>query len=107
MPSRAETGRAAAYVAAGFTMLITTAATSGCGHVLPVSATFQGSVNANVSDAVVRGGVEVKLPSAVDPGEMTSTVVRTGQTPGACAGCACRRRRALVQSELRRSLLRG
>jgi protease IV len=88
MPSRAEIWRAVAQVAAGFAMLITMAATSGCGHVLPVSATFQGNVNANVTDAVVRGGVEVKLPSAVDPGEMISTVVRAGHTPGACARVA-------------------
>jgi protease IV len=88
MPSRAKTEQAEAHVAAAFVMLVVTLGLSGCGHVLPVSATFQGNVNANVTDAVVRGGVEVKLPSAVDPGEMTSTVVRAGQTPGACARVA-------------------
>jgi protease-4 len=51
---------------------------SGCGHAIPVAATFRGDAGI-AADATVRGAVEVKLPSAVDPGEMAATVVRAGQ----------------------------
>jgi protease-4 len=47
---------------------------------IPVTATFRGDAGV-VADATVRGAVEVKLPSAVDPGEMVATVVRPGKTP--------------------------
>jgi protease-4 len=54
----------------------------GCGHVLPVAATFRGDASANVvADATVKGAFEVRMPSAVDPGEMTATVVRPGNSP--------------------------
>ncbi len=66
--------KAVVVLLAGVTSMV------GCDHVFPVVATFRGDANANVvADAAVRGAIEVKLPSAVDPGEMTSTVVRPGQ----------------------------
>ena len=44
-------------------------------------ATFRGDASANVTaDATVRGAFEVKMPSAVDPGNMTATVVRAGHS---------------------------
>jgi protease-4 len=59
----------------------------GCGHAIPISAAFNGNAGI-VADANVRGGlevkmpsaIEVKLPSAADPGEMTPTVVRPGKS---------------------------
>ncbi len=52
-------------------------AVAGCGHALPIRAVVQGEGTANIAaDATVRGAVEVKLPGAVDPGAMTTTVVR-------------------------------
>jgi protease IV len=50
---------------------------SGCGHAIPIAATFRGDAGI-AADANVRGAVEVKLPVAVDPGEMTATVMRAG-----------------------------
>src|SRR5262249_53891301 len=35
--------------------------------------------------ATVRGALDIKLPTAVDPGEMTSTVVRAGNGQKPCA----------------------
>jgi protease-4 len=62
---------------------------AGCGHVLPVVATFRGDATANVAaDATVRGAIEVKMPAAADPGEMTATVVRPGKSPSPCARIA-------------------
>jgi protease-4 len=62
---------------------------SGCGHVLPVVATFRGDATANIAaDTTVRGAIEVKIPSAADPGEMTVTVVRPGKSPAPCARIA-------------------
>jgi protease IV len=51
---------------------------AGCGHVLPVAATFRGDAGI-VADATLRGAVDVKLPTAIDPGEMAATVVRPGK----------------------------
>lgn len=63
-------------------------AAAGCGHVLPIAATFRGHTGVT-ADANLRGAVEVrlppvevKLPAAADPGEMVATVVRAGQAPG-------------------------
>lgn len=68
---------------------------AGCGHVLPVAATFRGDASANVvADATVKGALEVRMPSALDPGEMTATVVRAGKSPAPCAHCLDRHRRA-------------
>jgi len=56
---------------------------------LPVTATFRGDANANVvADATVKGAFEVKMPTAVDPGEMTATVVRPGKSTTPCARIA-------------------
>ena len=61
----------------------------GCGHVLPVAATFHGDANANITaETAVRGSLELKMPSAVDPGAMTSTVVRPSSLPAPCARIA-------------------
>ncbi len=67
---------------------------AGCGHALPIAATFRGDAGI-VADANVRGAlevkipsVEVKLPSAVDPGEMAAKIVRAGNGPGAHARIA-------------------
>ena len=62
---------------------------AGCGHVIPFVGTIRGEGNANITaDANVRGGLEIKMPSAVDPGNMTATVVRAGQSASGC--CANR-----------------
>ncbi|MHB1556372.1 MAG: S49 family peptidase [Isosphaeraceae bacterium] len=60
---------------------------AGCGHVLPIAATFRGHTGVT-ADANLRGAVdvrlppvEVKLPAAADPGEMVATVVRASQSP--------------------------
>src|SRR5689334_11480617 len=75
------------FAVAGLVMALTGLA--GCGHVLPVMATFRGDASANVvADATVKGAFEVKLPTAVDPGEMTATVVRPGRSAAACARIA-------------------
>jgi protease-4 len=61
----------------------------GCGHVLPVAATFHGNANANITaDTAVKGAIEVKIPSAVDPGEMRATVVRPRHSPASDARIA-------------------
>ena len=54
---------------------------------IPVAATFRGDAGI-VAEANVRGAVDVKLPSAVDPGEMVVKVVRAGQAPAPCARIA-------------------
>ena len=62
---------------------------AGCGHVIPIAGTIRGEGNANVTaDATVRGAFEVKMPSAVDPGNMISTVVRPGHSAGPSARIA-------------------
>jgi len=62
---------------------------AGCGHVLPVAATFRGDATANIlADTTVKGAIEVKMPSAADPGEMMATVVRPGTSPAPCARIA-------------------
>ena len=71
----------------GFLVIIVVADMPGCGHAIPVAATFRGDAGI-AADATVRGAVEVKLPSAVDPGEMAATVVRPGQGHGAPARIA-------------------
>jgi protease IV len=64
-------------------------ALTGCGHAIPVAATFQGDVGANVmANATFKGDFEVKLPAATDPGDMTATVVRAGNSQGPCARIA-------------------
>lgn len=61
---------------------------AGCGHVIPIAATFRGETGV-MADANLRGAVdvrlpqvEVKLPTAADPGEMVATVVRPGRGAG-------------------------
>jgi protease-4 len=61
---------------------------AGCGHALPIAATFRGETGVT-ADANLRGAVdvrlpqvEVKLPAASDPGEMVATVVRPGRGEG-------------------------
>ncbi len=51
---------------------------AGCGHAIPIAATFRGDAGI-AADATVKGAVEVRLPSAVDPGEMSATIVRAGR----------------------------
>ncbi len=64
---------------------VTLVGMSGCGHVIPVAATFRGDASGNVTaDATVRGAFEVKMPSAVDPGNMTATVVRAAHSAAPC-----------------------
>jgi protease IV len=58
---------------------------AGCGHVIPVVADVRADAKASVTaDAAIRGAVEVKLPPAIDPGEMTATVVCPGRLPAPC-----------------------
>jgi protease-4 len=62
---------------------------TGCGHVLPVVATFRGDATANIAaDTALRGAIEVKIPTAADPGEMSATVVRPGKSNAPCARVA-------------------
>ncbi len=61
---------------------------AGCGHAFPVRAWVEGQGTASVAaDANVHGAVEVKLPGALDPGEMISSVVKPGSSaqPGSVA----------------------
>jgi protease-4 len=67
---------------------LTTIGLAGCGHVFPIAATFRGEAGVT-ADANLRGAVEVrlppvevKLPTAADPGEMVAAVVRAGKGPG-------------------------
>jgi len=62
---------------------------AGC-KIIPVSADVQADVRADVrgdlntrvvSENTMRGSVEVKTPAAIDPGEITATVVRPGKSP--------------------------
>jgi protease IV len=86
MPAFDEIDRFRRFVSIG-SLWIALLVWAGCGHVIPVAATFKGDAGI-VADANVRGAlevkmpsaIEVKLPSAVDPGEMTTTVVRPGNS---------------------------
>ncbi len=67
---------------------LTTIGLAGCGHVFPIAATFRGETGVT-ADANLRGAVEVrlppvevKLPTAADPGEMVAAVVRAGKGAG-------------------------
>jgi protease-4 len=87
MPARDGADRCAFRYAAmaGLVGLLLVAGSGGCGHVIPVAATFKGGVSANVAaDTAIRGALEVKLPSAIDPGEMTASVVCPGKSPAPC-----------------------
>src|SRR5262245_47104370 len=64
------------------------ASLAGCGHVLPIATTFRGEAGIT-ADANLRGAVDVrlppvemKLPTAADPGEMVATIVQAGKGPG-------------------------
>src|SRR5947208_1298474 len=62
---------------------------AGCGHALPVVATFRGDATANIAaDTTVRGALELKIPTAADPGEIMATIVRPGKSPAPCARVA-------------------
>ena len=62
---------------------------AGCGHVIPIVGTIRGEGNANLTaDANLRGALEVRMPSAVDPGNMTGTVVRAGRADRGCSRIA-------------------
>src|SRR5262249_17930778 len=64
-------------------------ALAGCGHAIPVAATFRGEAGPKVvGDATLKGAFDVKLPTSADPGEMTATVVRPGKSQGPCARIA-------------------
>jgi protease IV len=75
------------FVSTAWLLLTVLINLAGCGHVIPLAATFKGDAGI-VADANVRGALEVKLPSAIevklpsaaDPGEMVATVVRPGQS---------------------------
>jgi len=69
---------------------------AGC-KVIPVAADVNADVRADVradmrghvvSDNTMRGSVEIKTPAAVDPGEITATIVRPGKFPAPCARIA-------------------
>src|SRR5262249_725271 len=69
--------RAILRLCAGLTAL----GLAGCGHVLPIAVTFRGETGV-ATDANLRGAVDVrmsplemKLPTAADPGEMVAKVV--------------------------------
>ncbi len=85
MPGSGDLSKYAVTIGIGWLV----AGLAGCGHVLPVAATFRGDASANVvADATLKGAFEVKLPSAADPGEMTATVVRAGRSEAPCARIA-------------------
>ena len=89
MPACGELLRLSRRPLRGSWKWVVLAGMSGCGHVLPIAATFRGDASANITaDATVRGDFEVKMPSAVDPGDMTATVVRSGHTAAPCARIA-------------------
>ena len=82
--SRPRPGAILGLLTSGLTAL----GLAGCGHALPIAATFRGETGVN-ADANLRGAVdirlppvEVKLPAAADPGEMVATVVRPGRGDG-------------------------
>ena len=78
---RGEIGKLCGRLACVGWLAVALAGLTGCRHAFPVAATFQGNVGANVmADATVKGSFDVKLPTAADPGEMTSTVVRPGNS---------------------------
>jgi len=69
---------------------------AGC-KVIPVSADVNADVRADVradlrghivSDNTMRGSLEFKQPAAVDPGEITATIVRPGKSLAPCARIA-------------------
>jgi len=62
-------------------VLVGTAALSGCHHVIPVQAQFQGTAQV-AAQADVRGEVAVKLPAAVDPGPIVASSVQSSRTSG-------------------------
>jgi protease IV len=69
-------------------MLASLLGLGGC-HALPIAANFRGDMNATVAtDSSVRGSLEVKMPSSVDPGQMIATVVRPGHSPAPCTRIA-------------------
>jgi protease-4 len=81
---RPRPGAILGLLTSGFTAL----SLAGCGHALPIAATFRGETGVN-ADANLRGSVdirlppvEVKLPAAADPGEVVATVVRPGRGEG-------------------------
>jgi protease IV len=89
MPGRHETTPTVARLASVAVLLGCALTFTGCGHVFPVAATVRGDVNASVTtDSAVRGAIEIKMPSAADPGEMMATVVRPGRSAGSCARVA-------------------
>jgi protease-4 len=89
MLARDETGRSTRRSVAVAGKVFVLLGLAGCGHAFPLSATFQGDVRGNIAtDAALRGAVEVKIPSAVDPGEIVATVVRRGRSPAPCARVA-------------------
>jgi protease-4 len=70
---------------------LTVVGLAGCGHVLPIATTFRGEAGVT-ADANLRGAfdvhlppVEMKLPTAADPGNMVTTIVRAGQGSGSHA----------------------
>ena len=79
----AQRPRAILRLLAGLTVF----SLAGCGHVLPIAATFRGDAGIT-ADANLRGAVDVhlppvemKLPTAADPGEMVATIVQAGKGP--------------------------
>jgi protease IV len=78
---RGEIGKVCGRLACVAWLASSLAGLTGCRHAFPVAATFQGNVGANVmADATVKGSFDLKLPTAADPGEMTATVVRPGNS---------------------------
>jgi protease-4 len=88
MPAWVEANRIARRLCPVACMLAAMPGLGGC-HLVPVEAKVQGDLSANVTAATMVGGsLEIKTPTAVDPGEMTATVVRPGNPHAICARIA-------------------
>jgi protease IV len=98
MPPCDDSGRFQGRIVFLVTLATSLIALAGC-KVIPVSADVRantdvrGNIGADlrgqiVSDNQVRGSLEIKSPPAVDPGEITATVVRPGKSPAPCARIA-------------------
>jgi protease-4 len=97
MPPCGDSGRNRGRFAFLLALATSLSCLSGC-KVIPVSADVNADVRADVranvaadvrghvvSDNQVRGSLEIKSPAAVDPGEITATIVRPGKSPAPCA----------------------
>jgi protease-4 len=92
MPPCDDSGRCQGRFVFLATLATSLVCLAGC-KVIPVSADVRANVGADVrghitSENKVDGSLEIRSPAAVDPGEITATVVRAGKSPAPCARIA-------------------